>query len=293
MNMPEETKMCLIIILQAVTVWLAKPMGPAKCSYAWRRHRDCQLPCKAAEVTESFRLKKTFKIIKSNHKNPSVKSTETRCLQCFYPCTYPSCFPGRFGGQQAGAQLAATTNHPQHPRTAGFTPAQPPALQTQQLLQACNQKEGKTAKQRGGRCGKIPLEQAGVPEKLCLDLGGWVGCVPGKGRGLPPSSDPRLPPPGPELKNKRFGRKKRRSKTCCCLQPHQLLPLASRQRRPWRVGSLRIGQGGWLVYTNASEEHIRMFHLGTSWAPTLTLATCTSPGAWVRLDNIFSITSAD
>lgn len=75
--------------------------------------------------------------------------------------------------------------------------------------------------------------------------GGWVGCVPGKGRGLPPSSDPRLPPPGPELKNKRFGRKKRRSKTCCCLQPHQLLPLASRQRRPWRVGSLRIGQGGW------------------------------------------------
>lgn len=74
--------------------------------------------------------------------------------------------------------------------------------------------------------------------------GGWVGCVPGKGRGLPPSSDPRLLPPGPELKNKRFGRKKRRSKTCCCLQPHQLLPLASRQRRPWRVGSLRIGQGG-------------------------------------------------
>lgn len=63
-----------------------------------------------------------------------------------------------------------------------------------------------------------------------------------KGRELPPSSNPRFPS-GPELKNNGLLQEEGEKGNMPFLQLQQLLPLESLRRRPWLVGSARIGRG--------------------------------------------------
>jgi len=146
--------MRLIIILCPVTdsscSVAAKSKGPTKSPDAGRRCRDRQLPCKAAEV------------LPLNPLTPSI-------FGGFIPA--PS--PGQgFGGQQAGPQPLASI-HP--PRTAGSTPAQPPALQTQQLLQARSETR-KNSKAKGGVGGETPWSRQ-ESLKRCGGTPGGQNCA--------------------------------------------------------------------------------------------------------------------